>query len=446
MPYSKAPDRIKGLPSHAQSIWVAAFNSAFKQYNGDEEKANATAWAAVKKAGYYKGSKGWVKASEGWNYLYCLKETKELPKQIEIMRTGKWKHPVYDNLEITGNTIDNIISNFDNKVRGVDISFDLEHGETSHKSEAVCWVKKLVKNNSKLLAEVEWTEFGKEKIQNKSFRYFSPEFKFVYEDAETGKKFNNVLLGGALTNKPFIKKLQPIMLSETIDANDLNSELYSPCIEDMKKGDNSMNKKLFEVLKLSEKATEEEISTAVNKLVEDQIKLTEANKTIETLKAEKTTLETDKKTLETEKETLTTKLNEAIGSKSTADQEIIKLNENIKNINLKLKEADWNALYKVALSEGKLLPAQEELFKTQYMANTEATEAIIKSLQPVVKFGEKGSSNSKDDTKNYTVQFNEEAAKVMKESKIPYEEAILMVARNNPELAEDAAAERRGLI
>lgn len=446
MPYSKAPDRIKGLPSHAKSIWVAAFNSAYKQYNGDEEKSNATAWAAVKKAGYQKGDKGWVKASEGFNYLYCLKETSKLPDTIEIMREGKWKHPIYNKLEITGNTIENIITNFKNNVRGVDISFDLEHGGTNHKSEAVCWVKNLIKKGSKLLAEVEWTDFGKEKIQGKNFKYFSPEFRFVYEDEETGKKYNNVLLGGGLTNKPFIKKMQPIMLSETVDENDLNSELYSPCTIENEKGDNSMNKELLKVLKLSETATEEEINAAVTKLSEDVVKLAELNTTIETLKAEKATLEDDKKALETEKTNLTVKLNDAINNKSTADQKIIALNEDIKNINIKLKEADWNALYTVALNEGKLLPAQEELFKAQYMANPEATEAIIKSLQPVVKLGENGSSNSKDDAKSYTIQFNEEATKIMKERKVDYNEAIILVAQENKELADNAAAERRGLI
>ena len=59
MPYSisNPPDRIKGLPKHAQEIWVAAFNAALKEYD-DEGKANATAWAAVKKAGYEQDSKG----------------------------------------------------------------------------------------------------------------------------------------------------------------------------------------------------------------------------------------------------------------------------------------------------------------------------------------------------------------------------------------------------
>jgi cation transport regulator len=64
MPYKldNPPDRIKGLPKHAQEIWIKAFNNALKQYNGDEGKANATAWSAIEKAGYHKNKSGqWVK-------------------------------------------------------------------------------------------------------------------------------------------------------------------------------------------------------------------------------------------------------------------------------------------------------------------------------------------------------------------------------------------------
>ena len=62
MPYTVAnpPEAIKGLPKHLIEIWVAAFNSAFKQYDGNEGKAAGTAWAAVKTK-YKKNPEGkWV--------------------------------------------------------------------------------------------------------------------------------------------------------------------------------------------------------------------------------------------------------------------------------------------------------------------------------------------------------------------------------------------------
>lgn len=76
MPYqhlSDLPDPVKEhLPHHAEEIYRAAFNSAWRQYDkpqerqGDrsrEETAHAVAWNAVKQS-YEKNDKGnWVKKS-----------------------------------------------------------------------------------------------------------------------------------------------------------------------------------------------------------------------------------------------------------------------------------------------------------------------------------------------------------------------------------------------
>jgi cation transport regulator len=66
MPYSKdsPPERIKGLPSHAKEIWVSAFNSAFKEYDEDEEKSNAVAWSAVKTKYKQESDGTWVAKTE----------------------------------------------------------------------------------------------------------------------------------------------------------------------------------------------------------------------------------------------------------------------------------------------------------------------------------------------------------------------------------------------
>jgi len=64
MPYnsnSDLPDSVKGvLPDHAQTIFRSAFNAAFKEYDGDEERCMKVAWAAVKSK--YKKGEGdkWV--------------------------------------------------------------------------------------------------------------------------------------------------------------------------------------------------------------------------------------------------------------------------------------------------------------------------------------------------------------------------------------------------
>ena len=52
MPYSKKsdlPENVrKILPNHAEDIYKKTFNNALKEYGGDESRAYATAWTAVK--------------------------------------------------------------------------------------------------------------------------------------------------------------------------------------------------------------------------------------------------------------------------------------------------------------------------------------------------------------------------------------------------------------
>ena len=61
MPYdsrNELPDSVKDhLPAHAQDIYKEAFNSAWEQYDHEEDRAHRVAWGAVKKE-YHKGEDG----------------------------------------------------------------------------------------------------------------------------------------------------------------------------------------------------------------------------------------------------------------------------------------------------------------------------------------------------------------------------------------------------
>ncbi|HUV87642.1 MAG TPA: ChaB family protein [bacterium] len=60
LPYKSPPKKITDLfdDEAGSDAWTKAFNAAFEQYDGDEAKANATAWAQIKKMGYEKGKDG----------------------------------------------------------------------------------------------------------------------------------------------------------------------------------------------------------------------------------------------------------------------------------------------------------------------------------------------------------------------------------------------------
>lgn len=60
MPYpttNSIPKNLQDLlPDHAEEIYKEAFNNALKEYDGDESRAYAVAWSAVKKK-YKKNDK-----------------------------------------------------------------------------------------------------------------------------------------------------------------------------------------------------------------------------------------------------------------------------------------------------------------------------------------------------------------------------------------------------
>lgn len=129
---------------------------------------------------------------------------------IEVLKVGK----VLDrNLEITDSMLSDFVKNFDAGVYGAEIQVNLGH---NREGEAAGWVKRLIKEGNKLLAEVAWTPLGVEKIKSQQYKFTSSELSLSYPHFETGEKVKNVFIGVALTNVPAIKGMQAVSLSEDL--------------------------------------------------------------------------------------------------------------------------------------------------------------------------------------------------------------------------------------
>ena len=75
MPYrtvAELPPAVKKLPKGGQDIYLAAFNAAFKTYEGNEQKCHATAWTAVERK-YKKNAQGQWSAKESGRSYVCPK-------------------------------------------------------------------------------------------------------------------------------------------------------------------------------------------------------------------------------------------------------------------------------------------------------------------------------------------------------------------------------------
>lgn len=137
----------------------------------------------------------------------------QVPDEIHVLPTGKWDHPVYGEMEITSAHIAEFVKNFKDKVRrDIPITQGHDNGMSGGELPAIGWFTDVVDRGvNGLWAGVKWTDEGVQLLKQRAFKYFSPEFFEEYEDPETRKKYGHVLVGGALTNKPYFKELAPVV-------------------------------------------------------------------------------------------------------------------------------------------------------------------------------------------------------------------------------------------
>lgn len=155
---------------------------------------------------------------------------------VAIFRTGRFFHPVYGELNITQEYLDNIIRNFDNTVMMRDVSFDKGHRKFDDR--AIAWVKEVYtkpkvietaegeKAVTVLYADAEFNRLGVQLLKRKEYRYFSSEIHpnyttFEVQKTQTAKgeaefipEYGPTLMGGGLVNNPFIPGLGPVVFSE----------------------------------------------------------------------------------------------------------------------------------------------------------------------------------------------------------------------------------------
>jgi predicted transcriptional regulator len=193
--------------------------------------------------------------------------------KIQIMRAGEWNHPLYGKVTVDEDVIDEVYNNFKDNKRGINLVVDENH-EPNHKALAI--FKDLYKKGEDALYGVlELTKKGAELLSEGAYQYFSPEIVFQKIDEESGEEVTNLLIGGAFTNRPFFKAMQPLMASE--EATYLQTGKKTPATQSyLLFSDNFMKKFLDLISKFSDletitKAQRDQLSAAFNELSpEDQ--------------------------------------------------------------------------------------------------------------------------------------------------------------------------------
>lgn len=138
----------------------------------------------------------------------------EPPQSINVFPSpGKYAHPAWGDFEVTLAANQEFVTNFNNHVYQEHVPIDAEHELPL--SGAVGYMRRLSMNSDgSVEAEVEWTERGQKLIRDDSYRYISPQWYEDWVDPATKEKYTNILIGAALTTRPFFKGLRSLVASE----------------------------------------------------------------------------------------------------------------------------------------------------------------------------------------------------------------------------------------
>jgi len=331
------------------------------------------------------------KMSEYRSIPVLLSEEK-IPTKIQLLRSGKFFHEGRD-IKISSSDLFNMVKNFSEKVRGIDLMIDFSHNS---EGEAAGWIKNLIlaEGGEQLWAEIDWTPIGKKRLEEKSFKYISADFTFDYKDNEKRDSHGPTLFGAGLTNRPVVKEMTPIILSE----KDINQ--------------------LSEVTKMKDGEVKEKEETKVE--LQEMDEALDETKGYDSLEAQ----------IEALKDQLLKKDEELIAMRSKLEASENEKEERLAEMEKEKVLVEKNKAFDQKLSEGLVVEAQRAPFIDGDMDK-------FLSLQHEIKLSETGSSKTPESPlskENFEERIIELAEKRVKEEGIKLDTAIGIELKNNKEI------------
>lgn len=245
---------------------------------------------------------------------------------------------------------------------GVELMIDYEHqtifiAQNGNGNPAAGWIKKAEYiSGSGLFADVRWTAKAASEIKEGIYRYISPLF-LVDENGVVVK-----IINAALTNRPALHNLAEAMAM---------SSQFSKFLT-QKEDKNPMKELLIKLFALSAQATDEQITEKLNALIaakgDSQValsdvyaKLNDANNQVVTLNA---------------------KVNNPDPSQFVALSQLQAVQTEFNNFKQQIETEKRDAMIAVALSDGRLLPAQKAWAENLGKTNLQALSEYLNTTAP----------------------------------------------------------------
>lgn len=335
-----------------------------------------------------------------------------LPKEIQIMPIGTWDTVPYGELQITASDLQEMKDNFEKGYRA-GVPIDVDHDGKA----AAGWIQSLRVADDGLWAQVEWTKLGKDLLDGKVYKFFSPEFNPEYTDPENKDvKLKNVLIAGSLVNRPLFKELKPVIASDHLTAEKSGVMLFIDMnLDDLKK----------------KKAAGEKMSDAEDKFLKDNVKADDGNGDDDTKKVDDVSGK-EKMTTISASEVKKLREDAELGRKAAEKLEAKEIDDTVKS---------WT----FSENGGHFQPAlKDPLVKFYSSLNSEQrktfSELVEKMPEQKYFFDEKGSAEELTAGKvadTITLKANELMSEAKKEKRsLKFGEAVKQVLRENPEMAE----------
>lgn len=314
---------------------------------------------------------------------------------IEAFPFGSYKHWLYGKFEMNESKASEAVKNFNDKVATRDIHIDYNHLD----GPAAGWVKSLEAKDNSIYAEVEWTDKAKSEIEQGLYKYFSPTYGTKWKNPITREKHDNVFLGGALTNNPFLRNINKVELQEDHMSMELVEEIRG-------------------LLNLSE---EDNLLDAIKKLAEQPEPVAP-----EPIKAE-----------DDPKDSLIESLKAA--GLDDAVKQLQEQNEQIQKLMLANKLSEAASKVSNWSTAKNSLPAAvgEKVRDLLVKSPMELHDSIVEVFDELVKLGTISSEiGSVDPNANKIVTFADMVDKYVVENKVDYMTALEVVAGQHPDLYE----------
>lgn len=387
MPYktiAEIPERIRAMGEKKSRLWMRVWNSVYEQMldegrtveeaerrafsaanaqvsDSTDNSAVAEEVATVDNEGNGKLEEG-IQMGTAYTITSQVIELGEMGDDaqeswIQLAKAGEFHHWSGRKFKLDRSVFEAMADNLDRI--GGEAPVNLLHPELRERMgarisaedfRAVGRIVELRVSDERLDARVVWTEEGRDFVRSGKFRHISPEIAFEYQTDE-GSKIGTVLVGAALTNKPFLKGMEPLAASE------------EPTV-----------------------GTEPTITTSPVDGEEDIM-----SETTLACVAEKLGVESGDETA------LLTALDTAIANMDRAEKAETERDDLLKRVvALEGREAarDAEELYGALLGEGKVVPAQREDVLKMALNDIEATRSFFANAAPVINLEEAGTATT----------------------------------------------------